>query len=140
MSILPTFMQSAAEEDTSTTESAASIPIEYGMDFETGQLTGLKVEGIEAVKVWVWNCLHTQRFRHAIYSWDYGADIEQYIGVTVTQEYLETDCRDEVEDTLKVNPYIQGISEFYATITDDKLYMRFLINTTFGDEEVNINV
>lgn len=79
MSILPSFMQTQIA-DRAQTASVIEIPKEYGIDFTTGQLTGQIVEGIEAIKVWIWNCLHTQRFRYPIYSWDYGADLEQYIG------------------------------------------------------------
>ena len=83
MSILPTFMQTQIETQTQIS-SVIEVPKEYGLDFETGQLTGEIVEGIEAIKVWIWLCLHTQRFRWPIYSWDYGADLEQYIGQSIT--------------------------------------------------------
>ena len=68
MSILPSFMQTQIAERTQTAN-AIIIPKEYGIDFNTGQLTGRIVEGIEAIKVWVWLCLRTQRFRYPIYSW-----------------------------------------------------------------------
>lgn len=101
MSILPTFMQKQIEEQ-SQTASVVEMPKEYGINFETGQLTGEIVEGIEAVKVWIWMCLHTQRFRYPLYSWDYGADLEQYIGQTVTEEFLNADCEDEIRDRKSV--------------------------------------
>ena len=90
MSILPTFMQTQIETQTQIS-SVIEVPKEYGLDFETGQLTGEIVEGIEAIKVWIWLCLHTQRFRWPIYSWDYGADLEQYIGQSITEEFLNAD-------------------------------------------------
>ena len=84
MSLLPSFMQAAAEAalaDEAVMETVElPYPKEYEMDFETGMLTGHVVSGIEAIKVWIWCALHTQRFRYAIYSWDYGADVEQYFG------------------------------------------------------------
>ena len=108
MSILPTFMQTQIASRTQTAN-VLTVPKEYGIDFTTGQLTGEIVEGIEAIKVWIWNCLHTQRFRYPLYSWDYGADLEQYIGQTVTEEFLNADCEDEIREALQVNPYITGI-------------------------------
>ena len=47
MSILPTFMQTQIETQTQTS-SVIEVPKEYGLDFETGQLTGEIVVGIEA--------------------------------------------------------------------------------------------
>lgn len=144
MSLLPSFMQAAAEAalaDAAVMETVElPYPKEYGMDFETGMLTGQVVTGIEAIKVWIWCALHTQRFRYAIYSWDYGADTEQYIGQAVTQEFLDTDCHDEVEETLTISPYITGIDDFSAELTGDHLHMAFTVRTIYGDTEVSINV
>ena len=141
MSLLPSFMQTAVEA--ALADSAAvelPYPKEYGIDFETGQLTGKIVGGIEAVKVWIWCAIHTQRFRHAIYSWDYGADLEQYFGQAVTQEFLDTDCHDEIEETLTISPYITGIDDFSAVLEGEHLYVEFTARTVYGDTEVSASV
>lgn len=144
MSLLPSFMQTAAEaalaDETVMEAVNLPYPYEYEVDFDTCQLTGAIVSGIDAIKVWIWNALHTQRFRHAIYSWDYGADIEQYMGQAVTEEFLNTDCHDEVEETLLVSPYITGIDNFVAILDDSHLYIDFTVRTIYGDTEVNTRV
>ena len=61
MSILPTFIQAQIADQAQMTN-VIEMPKEYGIDFKTGQLTGEIVEGIEAIKVWIWMCLHTQHF------------------------------------------------------------------------------
>ena len=78
MSILPSFLEELSNIDIAESEEnkVIEVPREYGIDFTTGQLTGKMVEGLEAIKVWVWLCLHTERFRHAIYSSDYGTSLE----------------------------------------------------------------
>lgn len=141
MSILPSYLSSAIELKTETS-SIIEIPKEYAIDFETGQLTGKIVEGTEALKVWIWLCLHTQRFRHQIYSWDYGADMEQYIGQMLTDEYLETDMRDEIEDALKINEYITGIENYSFARSDSSVTISFSVQTLLGniEEEYNVNV
>lgn len=121
-------------------ETIQETPKEYGVDFTTGQLTGKIVEGKEAVKVWIWNCLKTQRFRYPIYSWDYGTDLEQYIGNTVSEEYLNTDGESEVKEALLVNPYIEGISDFSATVQREHLTLSFKAETQFGELEVEQSV
>lgn len=131
MSILPSFMQAQITERTQTAN-AIIIPKEYGIDFNTGQLTGKIVEGIEAIKVWVWLCLRTQRFRYPIYSWSYGADMEQYIGQGLTVEYLETDLKDEIEEALRVNEYITGIEDYNCIQTGSTVRIQFTVQTTLG--------
>lgn len=140
-SILPSFLDTGLIEEAQATLGVQEIPREYGIDFDTGQLTGAIVEGIEAVKVWIWNCLHTERFRYGIYTWQYGAEYEQYIGEVVTDEYLQSDCQTETEDALMVNPYITGLSDFKAELDDAKLHVSFTVETTLGgNTEVNMYV
>lgn len=140
MSILPTFIDTQAAAETSVPGTVLPTPREYGVDFQTGQMTGRIVEGIEAIKVWIWNTLHTERYRHAIYSWMYGVEYEQYIGRSMDSEYLQSDCRTETEDALMVSPYLKGIEDFSAAAEDDRLLIRFCAVTTLGRTEVSINV
>lgn len=136
MSILPSFLSETLLKEAEETSTVLAIPREYGMNFSTGQLTGTIVEGLEAIKVWVWNCLHTERFRDAIYSWQYGVEYEQYIGQTISDEYLLSDCQTETEEALMVNPYIIGVDDFEAEIEDTCLKISFTLETTLGNTEV----
>ena len=132
MSILPSFLADQINEEKNQ---LLDVPKEYGIDFATGQLTGKIVEGKEAIKVWIWNCLKTQRFRYPIYSWDYGTDLEQYIGQTVSEEFLNADCEDEIREAMLVNPYITDIEDFTADLN-----ISFTAVTKFGDAEVEHSV
>lgn len=139
MSILPSFLYESVLQEAEETVNVMPIPKEYGVDFETGDLTGKIVEGIEALKVWAWNCIKTERYRYAIYSWQYGTEYEQYIGQTISDEYLQNDCYTETQEALTVNPYITGIDDFSAVIDGDRLSVSFTLNTTLGDAEVSIS-
>ena len=137
MSILPSFLADQINEEKNQ---LLDVPKEYGIDFSTGQLTGKIVEGKEAIKVWIWNCLKTQRFRYPIYSWDYGTDLEQYIGQTVSEEFLNADCEDEIREAMLVNPYITDIEDFAADFRGTRLNISFTAVTKFGDAEVEHSV
>lgn len=139
MSILPTFWEDTIESLTIAT-SALPTPKEYGIDFDTGELTGAIVTGKEALKVWIWNCLRTERYRYAIYSWQYGVEYEQYIGQTVASEFLIADAQIETEEALTVNPYITGISDFEISFSGSSLNISFTAETTLGDLEVSTSV
>ena len=139
MSILPTFMQTQIASRTQTAN-VLTVPKEYGIDVTTVQLCCVIVECIVAIMVRIWNCLHTQRFRYPLYSWDYGADLEQYIGQTVTEEFLNADCEDEIREALQVNPYITGIEDFQATFENGRLSLSFTAVTKFGNTEVDYDV
>lgn len=138
MSILPSFLELISKGRQG--KEVLKVPKEYGIDFSTGQLTGKIVEGLEAIKVWVWLCLHTERFRHAIYSSDYGASLEQYFGHLLSDEYISTDCENEISEALLINEYIQSIEDFLAEKEGEQLRISFKVITKFGDLEVGQDV
>jgi hypothetical protein len=125
-----------AAENESTEE--YNIPKEYQIDFGTGQLTGNLVEGLEAIKMWAFLAINTTRYRHDIYSWDYGCEIEDMIGQSLTQEYLDTEIPRVIEECLTVNPHIKSISNISIALNDDKLSGNFTINTDYGEAEINV--
>lgn len=139
MSILPSFLQQLSDTKTIKEDDnqVVKIPREYGIDFHTGQLTGKIVEGLEAIKGWIWLCMHTERFRHAIYSADYGTSLEQYIGHMLSEEYINTDCEREISDALLINEYIESIEEFEVVRNSDSLNISFRVVTKFGSLEVD---
>ncbi len=139
MSILPSFLQELSDTKSIREEDSqvVKLPREYGIDFQTGQLTGKIVEGLEAIKVWIWLCMHTERFRHAIYSADYGTSLEQYIGHMLSEEYINTDCESEITDALLINEYIESIEDFEAVRNSDSLNISFRVVTKFGSLEVD---
>jgi hypothetical protein len=137
MSVLPSFLVESALKTAAAAQNVLAIPKEYGVDFSTGQLTGSIVEGIEAIKVWIWSCIHTERYRYAIYTWQHGTEYEQYIGQTVTDEYLQSDCLTETEEALLVNPYITEITDFTAEMNRDTLHISFRAETLYGEVVVS---
>ena len=58
------------------------------------------VTGKEAVLVWAWKALHTPRFRHEIYTWDYGCEVESLIGQPFTEELKQSEAVRYVKECL----------------------------------------
>lgn len=115
-------------------------PREYGIDFETGQLTGKIVEGIEAVKVWAWLALKTPLARYYIYSWGYGHEFESMIGKGYSPDYTKMELERMAEECLTVHPCITGIENFECLKEGSKVTLSFSIVTDFGNEEVSVDV
>ncbi|MCQ4637665.1 DUF2634 domain-containing protein [Anaerovorax odorimutans] len=130
----------AAELENENLDEIEETPKEWGLDFKSGQLTGRVVEGVEAVKVWAWLALRTQRYRYMIYSWDYGSEYEDLIGTTHTNEYLDTELKRMTEECLSTNKYIIGIENFAFEKQEECLKIRFKLLTVFGEEEMELYV
>lgn len=114
------------------------IPKEYEIDFTTGQLTGNLAEGLEAIKIWSYLALNTARYRHEIYSWDYGCEIEDMIGQSLTKEYLDTEIPRVIEECLLINPHIKSVNNIDLSLSDDKLSGSLTINTDYGEAKINV--
>lgn len=112
-----------------------TLPREYGIDFETGRLTGQIVEGAEAIKVWAWLALRTPKFRHYVYPNEYGQEFEDVLGKGYTKAYVEAELKRMTEETLMMNPYIAGIEGFRCEVEGDRAKIALTIMTDFGEQE-----
>lgn len=131
MSLFPTYL----EDDEESEQQEEQIPKEFGIDFETGQLTGKLVEGAEALKVWIWLALQTPRYRYYVYTWDYGNEFEDLIGQGYSEEYIEAETKRMTEDCLLVNENIEEIADFAVNMENDRLTISFTANTIYGNIE-----
>ena len=115
-----------------------TVPEEYEIDFSTGQLTGKKVRGAEAVKMWAWLALQTPKQRFSIYTDDYGENFEDLIGKEYSLEMITSEMKRMITDCLSRNVYIQGIEDFECEIAGDTVSASFTLKTIFGKESMNV--
>ncbi|WP_053983800.1 DUF2634 domain-containing protein [Niameybacter massiliensis] len=113
------------------------IPIEYGIDFETGKLTGRTVKGKEAIKVWIYKALMTERYKYLIYTWDHGVELEELISKNFDREFIESEVERYIKEALLVNEYIKEINNFHVTFEKTLLTCDFTVVTEFGEVHIH---
>lgn len=96
------------------------------------------VEGIEAVKVWVYKAIKTARFEHEIYSWDYGCEMRDLTGYGFSKELIVSEVKRYVEEALMINEYIKEVNAVALGLNDDKLQVEVSINTYYGDTTITV--
>lgn len=122
-------------------EDEEELPVEFGVDFTSGRMTGGKVKGADAIKVWAWNALHTPRYRYEQFSWDYGSELEDLIGRSSRPiEYIASEAKRMCEECLIQNRFIEGIRDFDCMIVMGVLVCSFTIITTFGEVDQNVAI
>ena len=122
-------------------EEEEALPVEFGIDFTTGQMTGGKVEGLDAVKVWAWNALKIPRYLYEQYNWSYGSELDTLVGKSqMPIEYIESEAKRMVRECLKQNKYIEDIKDFECMTFKDVLVCSFTIIATFGEVEQYVAV
>ncbi len=94
--------------------------------------------GREAVLVWAWKALHTPRFRHEIYTWDYGNEVESLIGKPFTEALKKSEARRYVRECVSTCPYIVDVTDAEVSFSDNVMTLSCKIETIYGEGEMNV--
>jgi hypothetical protein len=144
-SILPTdttLIDGAISVDTNSTSELPLIK-EYAWDFDKNEFV-LKdgkfvvVTGAEAVKIWAWKALHTERYHYLAYSWDFGHEFESLIGSGLPRDAIESECRRFITEALTENSYILSVTNIEISMDDSIIGADFTINTPYGEVDMNV--
>lgn len=125
------------EQEVKSVGEKETVLCEYDYDFKSNKIKDTIVYGVDALKVWIYKALLTNRYRHTIYSWDYGQEIENLIGKNYNNDLIAAELKRLIEECLIINPYILGIYNFECIFKGNKLTCNFFVRTKLG--EVNIN-
>lgn len=96
------------------------------------------VTGAEAVKVWMWKALKTVRYRHDIYSWDFGCEVENLIGQAFTPEVKQSEAIRYIREALEINPYITAVRQVSVELNGSVLTITCTVNTIYGEVELSV--
>lgn len=128
-------------EEEQQAESTKDLPLfkEMAIDFKTGEVITKNgeiviLEGKEALNIWVWKALKTERNRFKAYSSNFGSDIYKEIGYVYDRTIKEQLMINEIIDTLLVNPYITNVYDFDMLYSDETLSLNinFKIDSIYG--------
>lgn len=106
----------------------------YALRFDGYPSSGSKLDGVEAMKQAIFLALQTERFRYAIYSWNYGIELENLIGESMTP-YLQSRVAKSIEDALLADDRVLSVDSFMFVKSYHSLLVCFTAKTTEGDIE-----
>lgn len=121
------------------------LPIfyEYAWDFENdcniiedGELK--RVSHNEALKVWAYKALKTERYRYLSFSWQHGSELESVIGKVFSKDELEKELKNLVGDALLSNAYILELKDFDVDRSDEVPVISFLMKTIYGEVVLDV--
>ena len=112
---------------------------DFYFDEESGQFSGQVVDGVSALKGWIYFALRIARYRYPIYSWKYGSELETLIGKSFDDEdYLLSEVKRMIEDALLINPHIKSVEDVSIDKQEEKLNISCNVFTKYGDLYVKI--
>lgn len=116
-----------------TVEEAKERPSKtYKLDLDKGRIVGY-VDGQAAVRQAIRKAIITPRFKCLIYDHQYGSEIEGAITQKdATEEYTRAVLPGFIEDALRPDTRVTGVSNFDFVFTDDEVRISFDADTIFG--------
>ncbi|WP_416045953.1 DUF2634 domain-containing protein [Priestia megaterium] len=135
MPLVPDFSEEELAELLAEAEaSEANQPSKtYKIDFENGRIGGF-IDETEALKQAVQKALITARERFLIYTDEYGCELEDLIGTSVTQAFIETEIPRVVEEALIYDDRIDSLSDFEVVASGDTVTISFTVTDSNGEE------
>ena len=128
--------------ETETQESELPLFKEMAIDFETGEPIIenneiVTLEGSEALKVWIWRALKTERYKYKVYSNNYGNELKEQLGTIYDKTIKDAILENEIRECLGVNPYITRLHSFTIETPEGMQhpYIYFSVDTVYGTIE-----
>lgn len=121
-------------------DSALPMFREYAYDYENNRLLlrdgqTYLVEGNEALRIWIFKVLETERFRYAAYDSNYGNETDTLIG-KVNSSVILPELKRFIIEALMVNPYIEELSNFQFEQSGSGVRADFDCATVYGKEQI----
>lgn len=96
------------------------------------------VTGAEAVRVWAYNALKTVRYRHEIWSFDYGCELERLVGQPYAQETKRAEAVRYIQEALLASPYIQGVTVHDLTFDGSVFSASVIVRSIYGEVTTSV--
>jgi len=111
----------------------------WKIDFDKGKVVGM-TDGLDAVRQAVYCTLETDRFRHLIYSFDYGNELKKCIGMN--RDYVESEVKRYLNEALLEDDRITAIENIQMETRGDQMTVNFTVITDIGsfNEGVTLSV
>jgi len=119
-------------------------PKEYAWDFENDcflyDADGRHkiVEGDEAIRIWIYKALSTERFRYLAYSWQYGIELHPFLGKVMSVQQRYSEIKRVIVECLMVNPYIKSIDTIDIQHEGDTVDISITLTTIYGEVSVDV--
>lgn len=107
----------------------------YKLDYDKQTILGT-CDKLVAMRQTIYSILHTERYEHLIYSWNYGFETNDLYGKDVN--LMMSLLKDRITEALLVDNRISSVTDFSVEAEKGKTKMLFTVTTTEGDIESEV--
>ena len=105
----------------------------FSIDFENEEMDGF-TDGLDAMRQAIFCILNTERFEHLIYSWDYGSQLHDLIGID--SDLALPEIERIVTEALLEDDRIIEVDDFEFDMEKGVVFCSFRVITIFGELEI----
>lgn len=103
----------------------------YKMNLDDKYINGM-CDDLEAVKQTVYKILNTERYKYNIYSWNYGVELQDLVGLPTS--YVCSELQRRITEALLQDDRIEAVTDFeFDTSNRKEVVCAFIVQTIFGD-------
>lgn len=93
---------------------------------------------LDALQQAIYKVLDTDRYEYAIYSGNYGIDIESLIGKD--RDYVQVELKRRIQECLLEDERITRVDNFSFIVTGDSLTCSFAVTSIYGELQITREV
>ena len=110
----------------------------YRMDLSGDTIEGYTDE-LKAMEQAIYKIIRTERYKHIIYSWNYGIELEDLSGMPVS--YCIPEIERRVKEALEQDTRVLEVNDFeFETPKRGVVFVKFKALTIFGSLDLNREV
>lgn len=94
----------------------------------------------EAIKVWLYKLMKTERYRYIAYYDDYGLELEKYMGKTSNDGASASAVYADIKQAVVVNPYILSVTNVLFKTEGKVLTIKMEYETIYGKDTMELEV
>lgn len=130
------------EDDVEYDEDALAVAQTYRLDFATGKISGGFIDEEEALRQFIIKALMTPRDEYAIYTEDYGSELEELIAEQEGPDYILAEAPRIIADALENDDRVVSVDDVVVTLEGDLLTANITVSSIYGEitEEVTLIV
>lgn len=135
MALLPDTSTEVSGGIAVASKGTATMPNQtYRMHIEEERVRGTISDDIETMKQAVYKVLNTERYKHVIYSWNYGVELQDLFGKPMP--YVLPEIPRRIREALMQDDRITDVTDFDLSYTKDgSVLAKFTVHTLYGDIE-----
>lgn len=93
-----------------------------------------QVDGMDAWMMWCQKAIRTPRYRHLIYSRQYGQELDELIGRGYSRAVQESEIQRMVTETLMVDPRTLSVDGFNFSWQEDECHFSCQIRNVYDEQ------